>query len=466
MAGHDPSLSSLGPLDGRYQPLTGALAQVFSERSLIHHRYLIEIDWLACLCALLPTKPAINKAQLKKIASLKNDDPQKVAVAVKKIEKTTNHDLKAVELHLAARLEQIGLAHAVPLVHLGCTSWDINNIAYALMLKKANDEVMVPQLRAVQARLEELAVAHAKDAMLGRTHGQPASPTTFGKEMRIFAHRLGNQVDFLQRHVFAAKLNGAVGNYSAHRIASAKLDWQKASKDFVTSLKLGWESHTTQIGPYDSMVEYFDTLARANRILLDLAADVSAYLALGYLKMRSRKKEVGSSTMPHKVNPIDFENAEGNLSVANALLGLFAGRLQVSRLQRDLSDSTIARNFGVALGHTTVALASLSKGLDKLQADKAAMLADLDRNWQVLAEAVQTALRVQGDAKAYEKLKLATRGLGALDEKGYRDLVEKTVPEGAVKKSLLKLRPETYLGEAVRLARSGRTGAATNRGKT
>ena len=466
MAGNEPGLSNLGPLDGRYRRIAEPLAGIFSEQSLIHHRYLVEIDWLAELHSLLGAEMALDKEQLSTILSLRDADASEIASSVKAIEERTRHDVKAVELHIAERLEEAGLAQIVPLVHLGCTSWDINNISYALMLRKANEEVVVPGLRALQERLEELAVAYAQHAMLGHTHGQPASPTTLGKELRVFAVRLERQVDMLQGHVFQAKLNGAVGNLSAHMAASTEIDWMSATCEFVEGLGLGWASHTTQVGPYDSMVEYFDTLARANRVLLDLASDASSYMSLGYLRLQTHEGEVGSSTMPHKVNPIDFENAEGNLEMANALLRLFAERLQVSRLQRDLSDSTIARNFGVALGHVQVAATSLHKGLAELNADRDAMLADLDRNWQVLAEAVQTKLRVSGDPQAYEKLKQATRGLGKIDERGYRDLVEKIVPKGKARDALLALRPEDCVGESVRLARSGRSDETTIPGKT
>lgn len=400
---------------------------------------------------------------MEQVLSLRDADPAGIAAAVKELERATNHDMKAVELHLADRLRETGHPDLVPFVHLGCTSWDINNIAYALMMRRANEKVIVPELGLVQQRLEELAMDHAEDAMLGRTHGQPASPTTMGKEMRVFAVRLRRQVDTLREHAFEAKLNGAVGNLSAHVAASKDVDWLAVSRRFVEGMGLGWASHTTQTGPYDSMVEYFDALARANRVLLDLAADVSSYLALGNMRLEPVESEVGSSTMPHKTNPIDFENAEGNLSVANSLLRTFAERLQVSRMQRDLSDSTVVRNVGVALGHVHVALSSLLKGLGRLQADREAMLGDLDRNWQVLAEAVQTALRAGGDPEAYDKLKAATRGKGALDGKGYMDLVKKLVPKGEARSALLRLTPAGYVGEAVRLARSADGGESTSR---
>ena len=351
MAQNDPGLSSLGPLDGRYKSITEPLAQLFCEASLIQHRHLVEIEWLLVLDRIFKPKPRPTKGQLAKVASFKDVGMMPLARAVKELEKQTNHDLKAVELHIARRLSKAGLSQLSPLVHLGCTSWDINNIAYALMLKRANDKIMVPALREIQALLESLAMKHASLPMLGRTHGQPASPTTFGKEMRVFAERLRCQADQMERHLFVAKMNGAVGNYSAFKIASPKANWISITKGFVKGFGLGWASHTTQLGDYESFVEYFDALFRANMVLLDLSEDMSHYMMIGNVGLHTRKSEVGSSTMPHKVNPIDFENAEGNIGMANASLRHFAAKLPVSRLQRDLSDSTVARNFGVAFGH-------------------------------------------------------------------------------------------------------------------
>lgn len=418
-------------------------------------RCKVEVAWLRTLTAIprlgVPEMPDMAGVTAK-LAGLTDLPSAEIAAQVSEVERQTRHDVKAAETWLAARLRARGLGALASFLHFGCTSWDINNLAYALMLLEARREVMLPALDNLAGQLRALASRHADDAMLGRTHGQPAAPTTLGKEFAVYAVRLRRQREQIAAHVFDGKLNGAVGNYSALCAAHPQIDWQSVARRFVEGFGLRFATHTTQIEPYDGMVEFFDTIARANRILCDLAQDASLYVGSGILRMRAIAGETGSSTMPHKVNPIDFENAEGNLAVANALLGMLADKLQISRLQRDLSDSTVLRNIGCALGHSLVAWESLLRGLELIDADTDLMRSELRANWQVLGEAVQTVMRSLGDADAYEKVRLATRGYGAMDENKYRAMVEKLVPAGAQRELLLRLTPESYCGIAQRLA--------------
>ena len=450
------ALGNLSPLDGRYAAATRGLAGLFSERALILRKCEVELRWLEHLCAMDEAGPAPESGLASVVNGLRGDGAADFAARAKEIEARTNHDTKAVELLVAEILSGAGLGHLVPWVHFGCTSWDITNLANALALKEANETIAVPALGKVREGLEELADQHADTPMLARTHGQPASPTTLGKEFRVCETRLGAQLAKVEAHGFEGKFNGAVGNHNALVVAYPRVDWPGPMERFVGGLGLGYVLHTTQTGPHDGLVEYFDTVARANRVLLDLAQDMSLYVSLGLLRMRHVEGEVGSSTMPHKVNPIDFENAEGNVTVANSLLRMLAEKLQVSRMQRDLSDSTVMRNVGVAMGHCVVAWKSLARGLGKIDADTADMEAELDGNWQVLGEAVQTVLRTLGDAEAYERIKKQTRGAAALDREGFAALVKEHVPEGEARDALLKMSPRDYVGLAVRLARDGR----------
>lgn len=442
----------LSPLDGRYAEITQPITGIFCESSLVLHRYRVEFSWLQALVNLPATELRLDTRQAAALAELAEPEPDALMAEVFQLELSTRHDVKAVEMCLAARLCKAGLDCMVPWVHFGCTSWDINNIAYALMLQAAQCDVLVPSLANLQARLVDLAQTHATVPMLGRTHGQPASPTTLGKELRVFANRLERQLSLLQAHVFDGKFNGAVGNYNAMVTALPTVDWPAVTQAHVTGFGLRFATVTTQVEPYDGMVEFFDVVTRLNRILQDLAQDLSLYAGMGHLQLATTKGEVGSSTMPHKVNPIAFENAEGNLAIANALLGAFGQELQVSRLQRDLSDSTVLRNIGVALGHSLIAWQALHQGLAGITSNTAALAAELDANWQVLAEAVQTVLRRSGDPQAYDKLKVATRGNGKMDKQDYQALVKKLLPPGKERERLLALAPATYLGLAPSLA--------------
>ena len=449
--GTDP-LDRLGPLDGRYAATAAPLAAIFSEAGLIGQRWRLELAWLEVLADLPACGPQLDKQGRQQLKELATAMPADAPAKVKAIEAEIQHDLKAVELHLRERLEAAGLGAAAPWLHFGCTSWDINNLAQGLMMRAAQQEVLGPMLHRLQDRLGELATAYAKQPMLGHTHGQPATPTTLGKEFRVFERRLDTARIMHDGHRFTGKFNGATGNYNALFAAAPQIDWVAVAHAFVSGLHLQFATHTTQIEPYDNLAHYCDLLAGINSILLDLARDLSAYIGMDYLKQQAGKQEVGSSTMPHKTNPIAFENAEGSLQLANALLRCLSETLPVSRLQRDLSNSTLLRNLGVACGHSLVAWDSMLRGLKRIEANEDELRADLDRNWQVLAEAVQTKLRACGDSEAYERLKQLTKGQSRMNGEQYRELVEELVPAGAARDELLELRPATYLGKAVELA--------------
>ena len=448
-------LSALSPLDGRYHKQLEPLRQHFSEAALFRHRVAIEIRWLLALAgdpAIAEIKPFskdTNQALERIIESFSEDD----AAQVKAIEAETNHDVKAIEYWLKQRLAgNPEGARVAGFVHFACTSEDINNLAYALMLKDARDRVLLPALDRVADALAAMAKSLADASMLSRTHGQPATPTTLGKELANFAHRLRRARKGVAAVSLTGKINGAVGNYNAHVAAYPDFDWERFSRKFVESLGLEFNSHTTQIEPHDSLAEQFDAFARANTILLDLDRDVWGYVSLGYFRQRTKAGEVGSSTMPHKVNPIDFENSEGNLGIANALLRHLSEKLPVSRWQRDLSDSTVQRNIGVALGHALLAYESCLKGLGKLEADPARMLEDLEANWEVLGEAVQTVMRRFGLPDPYEQLKALTRGK-RIDGAALRAFIKGLALPEAEKARLLKLTPAAYTGKAAELAR-------------
>ncbi len=448
------ALTAISPLDGRYEAKCDACRELFSEQGLIKRRVLVEVRWLQFLGkhAVLADFPKMSPVVHDWLDRLVEDFGSQEASRVKVIEKITNHDVKAVEYFLGERLaEGSELSRLRPFVHFGCTSEDINNVAYALILRNAREEHVIPALRSLLVRLRAMARATAAMPMLARTHGQPASPTTLGKEMANIAFRLDRQLGAFEAVSILAKMNGAVGNFNAHVVAYPEVDWPAVSRAFLESLGLQANPFTTQIEPHDWMAEYFDALARINTIALDASRDFWSYISIGYFRQRQLAREVGSSTMPHKVNPIDFENAEGNLGVANALLRHFSAKLPVSRWQRDLSDSTVLRNVGVALTHGLLAYQSLLAGLEKLDPDPARLAADLESNWEVLGEAVQTVLRRYGHADAYEQLKMLTRGR-QLRADDLRAFVSGLDLPRAAKDALLRLTPAGYTGLAEQLA--------------
>ncbi|HSO80994.1 adenylosuccinate lyase [Thiocapsa sp.] len=448
-------LTAISPVDGRYGSKTTDLRPIFSEFGLIRYRVLVEVRWLQTLSRHpgIPEVPVFSA----EADRLLDDIAEQFAVAdaqrIKEIERTTNHDVKAVEYYLKERVaDHSELNAASEFIHFACTSEDINNLAHGLMLSAGREQVLLPEMDAVIAAVRDLAHRYADQPMLSRTHGQPATPTTLGKEMANLVHRLRIQRDRVAEVTLLGKMNGAVGHYNAHRVAYPDLDWPGLTRGFVESLGLAWNPYTTQIEPHDYMAELFDALARFNTILIDLSRDLWGYISLGYFKQRTVAGEVGSSTMPHNVNPIDFENAEGNLGIANAILGHLAAKLPISRWQRDLTDSTVLRNLGVGVAHTSIALQSTLRGIGKLEADPARMAADLDANWEVLAEPIQTLMRRYGVERPYERLKELTRGqrIGPEALKVFIDGLE--IPQEA-KAELANLTPATYLGDAARLAR-------------
>ncbi len=448
-------LTALSPLDGRYAAKTAALRPFFSEFGLIRYRVLVEVRWLQQLAAeprikeVPPFSPAATGILEKIVAGFSADDARRV----KEIEAVTNHDVKAVEYFLKEKTAgNKELAAVAEFLHFACTSEDINNLAHGLMLTDARRDVLLPALDRVIAAITDLAHRYADQPMLARTHGQPASPTTLGKEMANVAHRLQRQREQIVRVELLGKMNGAVGNYNAHLAAYPELDWPALTQAFVAGLGLAWNPYTTQIEPHDCMAELFAAVARANTVLLDFNRDVWAYISLGYFRQKVKAGEVGSSTMPHKVNPIDFENSEGNLGLANALLGFLADKLPVSRWQRDLTDSTVLRNLGVAFGYSLLAYDSCLRGIAKLEVDATRLAADLDRNWEVLAEAIQTVMRRYGVAQPYEKLKELTRGRAGIDRDTLRAFIQTlAIPEDA-RTRLLALAPADYTGNAAEQA--------------
>ncbi len=447
-------LTAISPVDGRYGSKAAALREIVSEYGLIRYRVAVEVRWLQALAAraefdALPPLSEEAEGFLDDIVcGFSLDDARRV----KAIERETNHDVKAIEYFIRERIETFAeLSCAREIVHFACTSEDINNLAYAMMLSDARAQVLLPAMREIVEEVRGLAHAHAGVAMLSRTHGQPASPTTAGKEMSVFAARLERQLEAVAAAPVMGKLNGAVGNYSAHLAACPEVDWHRISREFVEGLGLVWNSHTTQIEPHDSMAELFHALARFNRVILDLCRDMWTYISLGYFRQRLVAGEVGSSTMPHKVNPIDFENAEGNVGVANAILEHLAAKLPVSRLQRDLSDSTVQRNLGVGLAHSLIAYDSCLNGIGKLALDEAALARDLADAWELLAEPIQTVMRRHGIENSYERLKELTRGR-AVDHGTLVRFIESLAIPREEKDVLLDLTPAAYVGAAERLA--------------
>ena len=449
-------LTALSPLDGRYAEKVAALRDCFSEFALIRDRVRVEIAWLSALAdePAIREVPPFSDSATRQLAEIGASFSTNDAARVKEIERTTNHDVKAVEYWLKARIASVPEVAAVSeFIHFACTSEDINNVAYGMALANARRTVLLPMLEEIASYLREMADGYADWPMLARTHGQPATPTTLGKELANVFARLERQIEGFSRVPIKGKMNGAVGNYNAHLAAYPDVDWERLAAKTVVGLGLEFNPFTTQIEPHDGIAEYCDALARMNTILVDLDRDLWGYVSIGYFRQRVRENEVGSSTMPHKVNPIDFENSEGNLGVANALLRHFAEKLPVSRWQRDLSDSTVLRNLGVAIAHAQIGYAALLQGLCKLDANRDQMARDLDSNWEVLAEAVQTVMRRYNLPEPYEQLKALTRGKSDMTPELMRAFVERLpLPVEAVQR-LLALTPARYIGAAEALAR-------------
>ncbi|HEX9995735.1 MAG TPA: adenylosuccinate lyase [Abditibacterium sp.] len=448
------SLKSLSPLDGRYESSTQPLQAFFSEWALIKYRVHVEIEWLL----MLSETPEIAEVRafssdetrfLRQIA-LEFDDES--AQRVKEIEKVTNHDVKAVEYFLKEKLAGTSLENEREWLHFACTSEDINNLAHALMLQGGMNEIWLPKAIAVANRVSDLSEAWLEIPMLARTHGQTASPTTVGKEFAVFVHRWNRQLSHLKNQEYLGKINGAVGNFNAHVSAYPSANWPQISRDFVLSLGLSHNPLTTQIEAHDYIAELFDAMRRFNTIALDFSRDVWSYVSLGYFKQKVIAGEVGSSTMPHKVNPIDFENAEANLGLSNAVLDHLSVKLPISRLQRDLTDSSALRNLGVGIGYSLLALVALARGLNKLEINEAKLSLDLDNAWEVLAEPIQTVMRKAGHENPYEKLKELTRG-AAMNEASIRDFIEKLELPPEDKARLLELTPAKYVGLAAQITR-------------
>ncbi|BAZ94377.1 adenylosuccinate lyase [Thiohalobacter thiocyanaticus] len=451
------SLTAVSPIDGRYGRRTEALRPIFSEYGLIKHRVLVEVRWLQALAAhpAIAEVPPFGEHADNVLNGIVDNFNEEDAQRVKNIERTTNHDVKAVEYFLKEKIAGNQELEAVSeFIHFACTSEDINNLAYALMLREGRAQVLLPQLDSVIDAIARLAEAHAGVPMLSRTHGQPASPTTLGKEMANVVHRLQRQRGQLTAVPMLGKINGAVGNYNAHLITYPEVDWPAFAEAFITNkLGLDWNPYTIQIEPHDYIAELFDVLGRINTILIDFARDVWGYISLGYFKQKTVAGEVGSSTMPHKVNPIDFENAEGNLGLANAIFDHLAAKLPVSRWQRDLTDSTVLRNLGVGIAHSVIAFDSLGRGIGKLEANPTRLAEDLDATWEVLAEAVQTVMRRYGIEKPYEKLKELTRGKG-IDAESMQAFIDNLDIPAEAKERLKSLTPATYTGNAAEQARN------------
>ncbi len=448
-------LTAVSPVDGRYGSKVAALRGIFSEYGLIRCRVIVELRWLEKLAAhpQISEVPALSSDARARLDSIGADFSVDDAERVKQIERTTNHDVKAVEYFLKERIEDLPELQAISeFIHFAATSEDINNLAHGLMLKQAREECLLPMMEDVIASIRALAEAHADDAMLSRTHGQPASPTTLGKEMANFVARLTRQMEQTARVEILGKSNGAVGNYNAHLSAYPDIDWGSNAREFVESLGLGWNPCTAQIEPHDYIAELFAAVSRFNTILIDFDRDVWGYISIGYFKQKTVAGEVGSSTMPHKVNPIDFENSEGNLGIANATMQHLAEKLPISRWQRDLSDSTVLRNLGVGIAHSLIAYQASLKGISKLEVNRGALAADLDANWAVLAEPIQTVMRRYGIPNPYEKLKELTRG-HEIDAEALAAFVDGLEIPEAAKQALRALTPARYLGDAASQAR-------------
>ena len=447
-------LTAISPIDGRYAGKVSDLRPIFSEFGLIRFRTEVEIRWLQHLsnCPDIKEIQALSPDAQSRLNTLLEDFSETDAQRVKEIEKTTNHDVKAIEYFLKEKSRHSEeLARIAEFIHFACTSEDINNLAYALMLKKGRDSVLLPQLDSLISRIKELAHNYAGVAMISRTHGQSASPTTTGKEFANYAARLKFQRDQFSMVEIKGKMNGAVGNYNAHRIAYPEVDWPRLSKDFIQSLKISCNPYTIQIEPHDYIAEYFHGLIRINTILIDFDRDLWSYISLSYFKQKTVAGEIGSSTMPHKVNPIDFENSEGNLGIANAVFAHLAEKLPISRWQRDLTDSTVLRNIGVGIAHSCIAFQATQKGLSKLELNPDKLNLDLEENWEILAEPIQTVMRRYGIENPYEKLKELTRGQ-RISPETLRAFIETLDLPDHAKETLLSLKPTDYVGYAQELA--------------
>jgi adenylosuccinate lyase len=448
------TLTALSPIDGRYAGKVDALRPIFSEFGLIRNRVLVEIRWLQALAEApeIEEVPALSEAANHRLEQIIDQFCESDAQRIKEIERTTNHDVKAVEYFLKECIaDNDELMQVSEFIHFACTSEDINNLSYARMLKEGRDSILLPQMDELIGTIRSFAQEYADCSMLARTHGQAATPTTMGKEFANFVTRLERQRRQLHSIELHGKINGAVGNYNAHRIAYPEIEWPAFTQQFVESLDLSWNPYTIQIEPHDYIAELFHALTRFNTILIDLDRDLWGYIALGYFTQKTVAGEVGSSTMPHKVNPIDFENSEGNLGLANAIFDHLSGKLPISRWQRDLTDSTVLRNVGVGIAHTSIAIQSSLKGLSKLQINAERLDADLNANWEVLAEPIQTVMRRYGIEKPYEKLKTLTRGNRIEPDALHAFIETLDIPDDA-KQRLLSLTPRDYIGYAAILA--------------
>mgnify|MGYP005750863391 CR=1 FL=1 len=447
-------LTAISPVDGRYGARLGDLKAIFSEYGLIKNRVRVEVAWLKMLANHpgIPEVPKFSDAAIAHLNKLSDEFTLEMAQRVKEIERTTNHDVKAVEYLIKEHMASVEELNKInEFVHFACTSEDINNLAYALMLKEAREQVLVPSMQKLVDEVARQAIEMAAIPMLSRTHGQPASPTTVGKEFANVAYRLQRQIKQLMNVQVMGKINGATGNYNAHISAYPNINWYELSEQFVQSLGLAWNPYTIQIEPHDYIAEYFHAISRFNTVLIDFDRDVWGYIALGFFKQKTVAGEIGSSTMPHKVNPIDFENSEGNLGMANAIFEHLAQKLPISRWQRDLTDSTVLRNLGVGVAHTQIALQATMKGLGKLEVNETKLAQDLDENWEVLAEAIQTVMRRYGIEKPYEKLKDLTRGR-RVNSQIMQEFVDQLDLPAEAKQSLREMTPGSYIGNAQRQA--------------
>ena len=441
------SLQAISPIDGRYRAQAEALVPYFSEEALIRYRVRIEILYFIALSGELPNlRGVLSEERLERLHDIYLSFTSADAARIKDIERITNHDVKAVEYFIKEKFDELGLADEKEFVHFGLTSQDINNTAFPLMIREAVEHIYLPELGGLVDQLQFYAEEWADVAMLARTHGQPASPTRLGKELAVYVYRLQEQLKTLETLPHTAKFGGATGNFNAHAVAYPWRDWRRFGADFVQSLGLQREEYTTQISNYDQLAALFDVLTRINVILIDLARDFWMYISMDYFKQQIRAGEVGSSAMPHKVNPIDFENAEGNLGMANAVYGFLARKLPISRLQRDLTDSTVLRNVGVPLAHSMIALKSLRKGLGKVLLNKEALYRDLEHNWAVVAEALQTILRREGYPKPYEALKALTRTNEGITEKSIYEFIEGLPISAELKEEMHRISPHSYTG--------------------
>jgi adenylosuccinate lyase len=442
------SLTAISPIDGRYRKNTEVFAEYFSEFGLIKARVMVEVEYFIALCSLpLPQLSHVGAAKFAQMRAIVDNFSEADALKIKEIEKTTNHDVKAVEYFLKEQFSSIGLGDEIEFIHFGLTSQDINNTATPWLLMNAHQKVLIPQLEDICKELHTLALNWKNIPMLAHTHGQPASPTTVGKEIYVFYERLVNQINQLKSIPFTAKFGGATGNFNAHKVAYPNVDWIDFGNKFVKNhLSLNRQLTTTQIEHYDMMAAYFDAISRINTILIDLDRDMWTYISMNYFKQKVKAGEVGSSAMPHKVNPIDFENSEGNLLIANSIFRFLSEKLPISRLQRDLTDSTVTRNIGVPMSHTLIGFKSLLRGLSKTELNNAALEADLENNWAVVAEAIQTILRRENYPQPYEALKNLTRGKSHINQETIHEFIQSLSVSDAVKTELMSITPQNYIG--------------------